>query len=415
MNRREIILGGASTAAVLGTTGLHAQQPAEVLIGAVYQMSGASAQVGVDAQHAFDTALDVINNVHDLDLPLAKTAGLPGLGGAKVRVIVADHQGDPQKGRAEAERLITREKVAALIGSYQSAVAVTISQTAERYQVPFISADNSSPSLHRQGLKFYFRAGAHDEMFSKAMFDFFDALRQKGHKLETLALFHEDTIFGTDSANAQQKLAEERGYKIVTNIKYRANSPSLTAEVQQLKSADADVLMPSSYTTDGILLVKTMGELGYRPKAMVAQDAGFSEKALYDAVGDKIEGVISRASFSLDLAAKRPSVGKINELFKAQSGKDLNDLTSREFMGLLILADGIDRAKSTDGEKIREALAATDIPGERTIMPWKRVKFGPDGQNLDADPVLLQWVGGKFVTIFPQSAAIAEAKWPMNA
>jgi branched-chain amino acid transport system substrate-binding protein len=181
-----------------------------------------------------------------------------------------------------------------------------------------------------------------------------------------------------------------------------------------LKSANADVLMPSSYTTDGILLVKTMGELGYRPKAMVAQDAGFSEKALYDAVGDKIEGVISRASFSLDLAAKRPSVGAINELYKARSGKDLNDLTSREFMGLLILADGIDRAKSTDGEKIREALAATDIPGERTIMPWKRVKFGPDGQNLDADPVLLQWVGGKFVTIYPQSAAVAEAKWPMS-
>ena len=415
MNRREIILGGASAVAVLGATVLSAQQPAEVLIGAVYQMSGASAQVGVDAQHAFDTALDIINNAHDIDLPLAKNAGLAGLGGAKVRVIVADHQGDPQKGRAEAERLITREKVAALIGSYQSAVAVTISQTAERYQVPFLSADNSSPSLHRQGLKFYFRAAAHDEMFSKAMFDFFDGLRQKGHKIATLALFHEDTIFGTDSANAQQKLADERGYKIVANIKYRANSPSLTAEVQQLKTADADVLMPSSYTTDGILLVKTMGELGYRPKAMVAQDAGFSEKALYDAVGDKIEGVISRASFSLDLAAKRPSVGKINEMFKARSGKDLNDLTSREFMGLLILADGIDRAKSIDGEKIREALAATDIPGERTIMPWKRVKFGPDGQNLDADPVLLQWTGGKFVTIFPQSAAIAEAKWPMNA
>ena len=178
-------------------------------------MSGASAQVGVDAQHAFDTALDIINNPHDLDLPLAKDAGLPGLKGAKVRVIVADHQGDPQKGRAEAERLITREKVAALIGSYQSAVAVTISQTAERYQIPFLSADNSSPSLHRQGLKFYFRAAAHDEMFSKAMFDFFDALRQKGQKIETLALFHEDTIFGTDSANAQQKLADERGYKIV--------------------------------------------------------------------------------------------------------------------------------------------------------------------------------------------------------
>ena len=184
--------------------------------------------------------------------------------------------------------------------------------------------------------------------------------------------------------------------------------------MQQLKAANADVLMPSSYTTDGILLVKTMAELGYKPNAIVAQDAGFSEKALYDAVGDKLEGVISRGSFSLDLAAKRPMVGKINEMYKANSGKDFNDYSSRQFMGLIVMADAINRAKSTDGEKIREALAATDMPGEQTIMPWKRVKFDEMGQNNDADPVLLQYVGGKFVTIFPPQAAIAEAVWPMK-
>ena len=197
----------------------------------------------------------------------------------------------------------------AIIGTYQSAVAVTVSQVGERYQIPFLSADNSSPSLHRRGLKFYFRAAPHDEMFSTAMFDFLGFAEKKGQKIETVALFHEDTIFGTDSANSQLQLAKERGYKVLADIKYRANSPSLTAEVQQLKAANADVLMPSSYTTDGILLVKTMGELGYKPKNIVAQDAGFSEKALYDAVGDKIEGVISRGSFSLDLAAKRPMAG----------------------------------------------------------------------------------------------------------
>jgi branched-chain amino acid transport system substrate-binding protein len=411
LSRRAVLIG--STASVFAT-GLRAQQPSEVVIGATYPLSGANAQIGVDAQHAFNTAVDIVNNDYDLDLPLAKGTGLPGLGGAKLRVVAADHQGDPQKGRAEAERLITQEKVAAIVGTYQSAVAVTVSETCERYEIPFLSADNSSPSLHRRGLKFYFRAAAHDEMFSTAMFDFFDALKKKGQKIETLSLFHEDTIFGTDSANAQLKLANDRGYKVVANIKYRANSPSLTAEVQQLKAADADVLMPSSYTTDSILLVKTMSELGYKPKSIVAQDAGFSEKALYDAVGDKLEGAISRGSFSLDLAAKRSSVGKINELYKARSGKDFNDLTSREFMGLLLLADAIDRAKSIDGEKIRAALAATDLPGERTIMPWKRIKFDENGQNNDADPVLLQWTGGRFVTIFPAQAAIAEAIWPMN-
>ena len=326
------------------------------MIGVIYPFSGASAQIGVDAQKSYETALDIINKNHDFDLPLAKGEGLPGLGGAKVRLVFADHQADPQKGRAETERLITQEKVCAVIGTYQSSVAVTVSQICERYQIPFISADNSSPSLHRRGLKFYFRAAPHDEMFSAAMFNFFDAMKKKGTKIDTLSLFHEDTIFGTDSANAQLKLAGDRGYKVVADIKYRSNSPSLSAEVQQLKTANADVLMPSSYTTDGILLVKTMAELGYKPNAIVAQDAGFSEKALYDAVGDKLEGVISRGSFSLDLAAKRPMVGKINAMFKEKSGKDFNDLTSRQFMGLLVMADAINRAKSTDGEKIREAI-----------------------------------------------------------
>jgi branched-chain amino acid transport system substrate-binding protein len=277
-----------------------------------------------------------------------------------------------------------------------------------------MSADNSSPSLHRRGLKFYFRAAPHDEMFSAAMFDFFDAMRKKGTKIETLALFHEDTIFGTDSGNAQLKLANERGYKVVADIKYRSNSPSLSAEVQQLKAANATVLMPSSYTTDGILLVKTMAELGYKPNAIVAQDAGFSEKALYDAVGDKLEGAISRGSFSLDLAAKRPMVGTINAMFKDKSGKDLNDFSSRQFMALIVMSDAINRAKSTDGDKIREALVLTDIAGDKTIMPWKRVKFDETGQNNDADPVLLQYIGGKFVTIFPPQTAVAEAVWPMK-
>ena len=412
ISRRNVLLGATASAALLPVAAR--AQTSEVVIGVIYPFSGSSAQIGVDAQKAFETAADIINKNYDFKLPLAKGEGLPEFSGAKVRLVFADHQADPQKGRAEAERLITQEKVCAVIGTYQSAVAVTVSQTCERYQIPFLSADNSSPSLHRRGLKYYFRASPHDEMFSKAMFDFFDALRKKGVKIETLSLFHEDTIFGTDSANAQTKLAGERGYKIVSDIKYRANSPSLSAEVQQLKAADADVLMPSSYTTDAILLVKTMGELGYKPKNIMAQDAGFAEKALYDAVGDKLQGAISRGSFSLDLAEKRPMVGIINEMFKARSGKDFNDYSSRQFMGLILMAEAINRAKSTDGEKIREALAATDMPGDVTIMPWKRVKYDETGQNNDADPVLLQYVGGKFVTIFPPQAAVAEAVWPMK-
>jgi branched-chain amino acid transport system substrate-binding protein len=408
--QRRLLLLGAATAPVLARPAL-AQPAREIAIGALYPMSGAGAQVGVDARHALETAVAIVNESHDLDLPLARGTGVNG---ARLRLVLADHQADPQKGRAEAERLITQERVAALIGSFHSAVTVTASVTAERYGTPFLAADSSSPSLHKRNLKFFFRPAAHDEMFTAAMFDFLDARRKAGDRIETVALVHEDTIFGTDSSAVQRRLAGERGYRVAADVKYRANSPSMTSEVQQLKSADADVLMPSSYTTDAILLLRTMAELGYQPKNILAQAAGFAEQAFYDAVGDRAAGAISRGAFSLDLAARRPSVGAANALFKARSGKDLNDNTSRQLMGMLLMAEAVSRAGSTEGAKIRDALAATDIPGAQTIMPWRRVAYGPDGQNLEADPVLLQWLDGRFQTIFPEQAAIRAARWPMR-
>jgi branched-chain amino acid transport system substrate-binding protein len=419
VNRRQLLKSGVSILSLAAAAGVagraFAQAGEEVVIGVLFPMSGANAQVGVDARNAIETALDIINNSYDIDLVTAKNAGLAGLGNAKIRLVFADHQSDPQKGRAEAERLITQEKVCALIGCYLSSVSGTVSAVAERYGLPFLCADSSSPSLQRRGLKFFFRPAAQDEMFSIAMFDFLDAQKKAGKKIETLGLFYEDTIFGTDSSNIQRKLAAERGYKIAVDIKYKSNSPSLTAEVQQVKSANPDVLMPSSYTTDAILLIRTMEELGYKPKNILAQAAGFVDKSFYEAVGDKAAGIITRASFSIDMAQKRPSVLKVNEMFKARSSRDLNDSTSRELMGLLVLADAIDRAGSIDGAKVRDALVATDIPGERTIMPWKRVKFDAEGQNDDADPVLIQYVGGKFVTVYPAAVALAEPLWPMNA
>ena len=415
MKRRQVLLAAGASVALQGAWREALAQNKEVVIGAIYPLTGSSAQVGVDAKHAFETALGIVNEASPIDLPTAKNAGLAGLGNAKLRVVYADHQGDPQKGRSEAERLITQDNVCAVVGCYHSAVSTTVSATCERYGVPFVCADSSSPTLNRRNLKFFFRTAAHDEMFSDAMFDFLDAQKAKGQKIESVGLFYEDTIFGSDSSAVQRKLAADRGYKIACDIKYRANSPSLTAEVQQLKSAAPDVLMPSSYTTDAILLTNTMASLGYKPKNIVAQAAGFVEKPTLDAVGDKLVGMISRASYSVDMGAKRPSSKAVNEIFKAKSGRDLNDQTSRQFSAMMVLAEAIDRAKSADPRAIRDALAATDIPGEKTIMPWARVKFDATGQNTFANPVLIQWTKGGFVTVFPFAVATAKPVWPMPA
>ena len=139
------------SAAVLASPVARAQQVAsgDIPIGVLYPFTGAGAQVGVDARYALETAVDIINNVHDLICRWRKRLGLPKLNGAKIRLVFADHQANPQKGRTEAERLINQEGRRAALGTYYSSVASVVSQVAERYQIPFIAAESSSPSLHR--------------------------------------------------------------------------------------------------------------------------------------------------------------------------------------------------------------------------------------------------------------------------
>jgi branched-chain amino acid transport system substrate-binding protein len=289
-----------------------------------------------------------------------------------------------------------------------------MSQVCERYGVPFSNGDSSSPSLSRHGYKTYFRSAAHDEMFSIAMFDFMHDLSTKRNiKIATASLFYEDTLFGSDSSRIQRQLAGERGIKLVSDTKYRANTPSLTEEIQQVKAANPDVFMPTSYINDAILIMKTMADLGYRPTAVLAQDSGFAEPALLEALGSAANGIMSRGSFALDLTAKRPVIGVANEIYKKRSGKDLADISARTFTGMMVMADGINRAGSTDPKQIVAALRTTNIPGDQTVMPWPRIIFDATGQNPDATPIMMQVVEGKFRTIWPFEVATAEIAWPM--
>jgi len=409
MTRRAALL----LALLCSTAAVPAYAAEDIVIGAIYPLTGNAAQIGADARNAIDTVLEIINGTHaPVPMLMGKGGGLDRLGGAKIRVVFADHQNDPQKARAEAERLITQDKVVALIGSYTSATAATISQVSDRYEVPYLAMDNSSPSLNKRGLKWFFRTSPHDEMFTEAMFGFFKEIGDKtGHPVKTVALFYEDSIFGSDSSAVQRKLAADAKIAVAADIKYRANSPSLSAEAQKLKAASPDVIMPSSYTSDAISLMRSFAEVGYKPPAVMAQAAGFQEQAFLTAAGPLAEGVFSRSSFALDATKSRPAITAVNDAYKARSGKDLNDNTSRQVVAVQTLADAINRAGSAKPDDIRKALMATDIPGDQTIMPWKGVKFDGTGQNTEATPVIQQVFSGTYVTVFPAAVAVREPVW----
>ena len=411
------LLSVLSLVCVVALPGPATAQPKDIVIGVVYPMSGPSAQAGVDDKPVFEIAAEIANGTIDLPFPFyQRLKGLPGLKGARVRLIFADHQGKPEIGQAEAERLITQEKVAAIVCCWHSNVTATASQVAERHGVPFLNAESSSPPLTSRGFQWFFRTSPHDGHFSQVMFDFFrDYQAKRGIKLKTLALTYEDTTFGSDSGKVERELAARLGYEVVLDLQYRARSTSLQSEVQRLKAANPDVWMPTSYQTDAILFVRTSRELDYNPKMIMAQDSGHISSDFVKQVGREAEGTLTRAPFATDLIGKRPVAQALNAIYAKRAGKDLYDFPARAFTGIMTLLDAINRAGSTTPEDIRRALVATNIPGDQLIMTWDGVRFDKTGQNVLVKGIILQMQGGSYHTVYPFDVATREVIYPIPA
>ncbi|HEX7128371.1 MAG TPA: ABC transporter substrate-binding protein [Thermodesulfobacteriota bacterium] len=395
---------------------------AEVVIGAVYPLSGNLAKTGLDIKDAIELAAELVNEDVDLAVPLGKGKGLPNLGGATIRVVFADHQSAPEKGLAEAERLISQEKVVALLGSYNSNVTATASQAAERLRIPFLNPESTSPLLTARGFRWFFRTTPTDDEFSENFFKFLNDMKTRGRPVSTVALLYENTLFGTDVSKFEKKYAQQYGYRIVADIAYDAKSTNLNSEIQRLKAARPDVLLQASYTNDAILSTKTMKEFDFRPQGILAMDAGHSSSEFLPAMGKDAEGILVREVWALDLGAKKPIIRQVNELFRKKTQQtrgqaiDMDGTSARAFVGMLVLADAINRAGSTDPEKIRAALEATNLPADQLIMPWAGVRFDPKThQNALGNGIIVQIQEGTYRTVYPFDVAAAEVRWPLPA
>ncbi len=406
-------LGGAALMA-LAATGAFAQE--EIRIGAIYPLTGPAASTGAELKQALELAVDIINNgAKDIGgLPFAAGGGLPNLKGAKIRLIFADHQSNPQTGSSEAERLITQEKVVALIGCYNSNVTATASQVAERYKIPFLNPESSSATLTERKYKWFFRTTPHDNLFVANFFEFLAELKaKKGIDVKQIGLFNENTLFGTETTKLETRLADEKGYKLVASVNYPPNSTQLTSEVQTLKAAQPQVIMQSSYLGDALLSMRTYKDLGVTPDMILANDAGFSDTEFIRTLGKDADYVISREVWSLDLATRNLLIKQVNDLYFARYKANFTGNSARSFTGLMVLADALNRSGSTDPEALRRALSDTNIPGDKLIMPWKGVRFDASGQNELGSGILVQIIGGKYVTVWPFEIATHDVIWPM--
>jgi len=384
----------------------------KIKIGAIYPLSGNAASAGTSAKAALEVAAEILNEDHPElgDLTLAKGAGLPGLKGAKVEIVFADNQGTPAAGQNQALRLITEEKVHALVGAYQSGITLTASAIAEKYGIPFLSGESVAANLTERGFKWFFRSTPVASDIARIYMDFLKELKGSGTKVDAIAIVNENTEYGTSIAKVLREAAKENGFNISVEIPYSANTTDVQSQVLQLKDKNPDVIIFVSYTSDAILYMKTMQALGYKPPVLIGDNSGFSDASFLKTVGGIAQGAINRSAW--DIGKPGSTTFRINEMYKKKTGNDLDDTSGRAMQGFLVLADAINRAGSTNPAKIQAALKATDLRPNQLLMGYKGVKFDEKGNNTLAAALLIQVQGDQYVAVWPKDSATAPLQLP---
>ncbi|UCH07985.1 MAG: ABC transporter substrate-binding protein [Deltaproteobacteria bacterium] len=402
----------------------------EIKIGVILPLSGALAPTGKSLKEGADLAADIVNGKYpDLKISIAQWEGIPSLGGAKIKLVYADHRADPGWGADQAKRLIEDEKVTGLFGCYNSAVTKTASVEAERAAIPFVNPDSTSPALTKRGLTWFWRVTPHETWFTADLFNFLDGLaagKARGvgpvgkEQISTLAVAVENTEWGAASLTEIVKFAADHGYKIVESFRYPHKAADLKSEARRMMASKADCYLFAPYIADAILFIKTLKEMRATPKLIWGQDAGFIIPDFYKTLGAAVNGILTRDLFSPELGKVKPEAAKINAMYKERTGFDFSGSSARDFVGIQVWAHALNSAGSTDPQAIRKALNDLYISSDELIMPWKGVRFGSPfpgdtHQNELGSGVINQyqgWPDGKLHVVYPFEFSTANLIYP---
>ncbi|MFO7740278.1 MAG: ABC transporter substrate-binding protein [Desulfatiglandaceae bacterium] len=424
-----VIFGLLAIAGLLAPTGVLAVD--EIKIGAIYPLTGGAAAAGRELRSGAELAAEIANNVMpNLAMTMARNGGIQAHGGAKITLIFKDHEGNPTVGADLAKKLILDDKVHGILGCYHSSVTKTVSAVCEQYGVPMINGSSTSPDLTKRGFKWFWRTTPHDKWFTKDLFELLKGLTEgkvKGvqavekKEIENVVSACENTEWGSLVTEMIKLFADEYQYKLRKALLYADKATDLSSEVRSLKAAKPDVMLFASYTSDAILMLKTLKAEKAKAKVIWGQDAGFETPEFQDTLGADIVGILTRTVFLPKVVEVKELAGQVNAMYRAKTGNDFSGASARSFTGLQTWVHVLEQAGSTKPADIQEAANAIQISGSELVVPWAGVKFSTTGdeigQNVLGSGLIGQYqkdTDGKLVLeiVYPFDVATANMIYP---
>ena len=366
-----------------------------IKIGAVLPLSKAAfAQAGEEQRRGLLMALEEVNQ-----------AG--GVLGKKVDLIIEDDTGEPSVGIAAAEKLLTRDKVVALIGGYSSTITYAQLNAIQRLE-PFVAwvGASSTKVEHEFGPKrWFFHYHPWDYHRQSTIRDFLLSISPRP---KTIAIAYEDGIYGTTSRDYAVKYLKEKGFEVVFDERFKSGSSDFTPMLTKIKKVNPEVFYWVAYAGDTTLLMKQAKEIDFNPKLFLSVAINFPQyKPSLGATGDYVGGVDVWIP-----GMKLPETVKWMEKFnKAYPGRTPEYWVPLAYTNLMTVVDAIKRAGSTDKEKLIAAMEKTDYNSPVGKMTFKKSEEGGLHQAID-EQIITQWQSGVSYVVYPTSKATGKLIYP---
>lgn len=371
-----------------------------IKIGSLHPLTGPLAVDGRRMDEAVKMAVDDIN----------EDGGIEALEGAELEVVSGDNEGQPQVASSEAQRMI-QDGAVAIIGTYSSATATTVARTAERSQVPFIIDVAAADSILEQGYQYTFRIQPNASSMGENGASYLRQLSEStGTPVDTVSYVHENSEYGTSVFEAFQEAAKDENIEVAREITYDvANVNDLTGELTEAAAPNPDAIVHTGYYNDGVLFAEAAANVQPDVQGIYGVANGaFDLESFPEDVGERASHYLS-ANYHFDATSER--VKQLRERFQERTDQRMRTAAVFSYQAVEVIADALERAGSSDPQDLRNALADTSL--ETELFPFEGpIKFDDTGQNVNAQPIVMQVQDGKIVQVLPEQFAQEEPVFP---
>ena len=363
-----------------------------IKVGAVVPLTGRYGAGGAQVRAGYEIAVEQLN-----------AAGGIAVAGKKLplELVLLDDESDATKTVSRLETLAA-QGVIAYLGGFGSDLHAAAASVAEKNRIPYLGVAFALNKVHQQGFRYLFSPFFKSPDVGRHMSGLLSWI-PAAERVKSVAIFQEKTDWGAEIAAAWVEAGKAAGYEVAVRGEYAPGAKDFSDLILKAKAAGAEAVFGVPTPPDGVTIIKQMKELGYTPKLTVFI-RGADSPTWSKNLGKDGDYVVFAPGWHH--AVKAPGVKEFNEAHLKRFGRPADPLAGPAYACVQILASAVTRAGALEREKLRDAIAATDMTS--VIGP---VKFRPDGTGV-VQMLFLQWINGSQELVWPKESATAPLAYP---